>query len=391
MDTEKDKILFISNGHGEDEIACSVIKQMLDRFPAERILAFPLVGKGEAYRNMGLPVVSPVKVMPSGGVIPENYVGNLFNDIRSGLARLTIDQVKSLKKLVPQIKTVVAVGDVIPVAMAGIFTGKKFVFIGTAKTNYFDPYNCLERMAFKKFCIKTFPRDELTAEHLRKHGVDAEWVGNAMMDSLSFTDERFDVPEDRKVIALLPGSRETAYKDFPVMLKAAEIIDEIWDERFSYLAPLAGSIDLDDLGRRANTVSFALKKFDHRTGLVGVVQKSSLKINLLKERFGTAINLAHLVIGQAGTGNEQAAGLGKPVISFDSEGKNPPGRVRARQKGQLGDSISIVHGDPESIAGKAIEILKDKKLYKQMSETGINRLGPPGAARKMADYILENM
>jgi uncharacterized protein (TIGR03492 family) len=389
MNTENRKILFISNGHGEDEIACSIIKKMLDRFPVEHIIAFPLVGKGGAYKKMGLSIPVPVKSMPSGGMVPENYTGNLFNDFRAGLARLTIDQIRTIKSLRPELKCVVAVGDVFPVLMAGLFTGMRTIFIGTAKSSYFDPYGWFERCVFKKFCSISFPRDEVTAENLRHYGIKTAWMGNAMMDSMNITDERFDIPENRKVIALLPGSRDFAYKDFPVILKSVEIIDEIWDERFSYIVPLAGSIDLDDLNKCANTVGFALKKFDHRTGLVGVVQKSSLKINLLKDQFGTAINLAHLVIGQAGTGNEQAAGLGKPVISFDSGGREKLGWYRARQKGLLGDSLAVVSGDPESIAGKAIEILKNNELYKYMSEIGKARLGPSGAAKRMADYIIE--
>jgi len=93
------KFLFISNGHGEDTIATSIINELVKLIDRDRIIGFPLVGEGQAYRNIEIPVVAPIRNMPSGGLIPGGWVRNLWMDFSSGLARLIFMQVTKLKEL----------------------------------------------------------------------------------------------------------------------------------------------------------------------------------------------------------------------------------------------------------------------------------------------------
>lgn len=381
------KILFVSNGHGEDAIAAGVVLKLAEKTGKDFILGFPLVGEGKAYKDIGIKIVAPTRNMPSGGLIPGGWIKNLWMDFTSGLGKLILKQTDSLKKLKDDISIVVAVGDTYPVILGGFFTGRPIVFVGTAKSNYFYPYSGMEKMVFKKYCNKVFPRDEITAEALRKSGVKAEWVGNAMMDCLNVTGERFGISEDRTVIALLPGSRSAAYQDLPIILSAMEKAVQKSNKQLDFVIPLADSIALDKLAESARESGFSLHDYHEEDGLVGKLTRQEMRILLLRRRFGDVINIAHLVVGQAGTGNEQAVGMGKPVISFDSDGNEKLGWYRLRQKGLLGDSLLIVPRNSKDLAKQTLKLLDDKETYRTMADIGRERMGPAGGAEKMADYI----
>ena len=385
------KVLFISNGYGEDTIATSIVLKLAEKMKKENILSFPLVGEGKAYKDIGVKVVAPTRNMPSGGLIPGNWIKNLWKDFSSGLGGLILKQTDKLKKLKDTVSVVVAVGDLYPVIMSGMFTGMPLIFVGTAKSDYFCAYSGLEKMAIKRYCQKVFPRDELTAESLRKSGIDAQWVGNAMMDSMNITGERFGIPEDKTVVALLPGSRDVAYEDFPVILTAAEKIVEQSKDSIAFVVPIADSISVNKLIEPSREAGFQLTHYEKKEGLVGKLTRQEIKALLLRKRFGDALNISRLVIGQAGTGNEQAVGLGIPVISFDSGGQKKLGWYRLRQKGLLGDSLLITKRNSKVIAKKALKLLDDKEEYDKMAAIGKERMGPPGGAEKMAEFIYNKL
>lgn len=389
--TQEKKVLFISNGYGEDTIAASVIKYLAELMPLDKILGFPLVGEGSAYKSIGINVAAPVQDMPSGGLIPGGWVKNLLKDFSAGLGQLIIQQTAKLRDLKKEVSLVAAVGDAYPVILGGMFAAKPVIFIGTAKSDYFYPYSAMEKTVFKRYCTIIYPRDEITAESLRNSGINAQWVGNAMMDSLAYTGDRFNIPEDTRIITLLPGSRDFAYNDFPVILKAAEIIHKNLEDKPAFTAALADSIDLHRLGESAARVSFSLAHYDNKEGVIGKYSRNAVEVSALRNRFADAIKNACLVIGQAGTGNEQAVGLGKPVISFDSEGKEKLGWYRLRQKGLLGDSILITPRDSEEIAQAALSLLQNKDKYEAMASIGRERMGPPGGAKKMAEGIFAHL
>jgi uncharacterized protein (TIGR03492 family) len=347
------------------------------------------VGEGKAYKGINVRITAPVKNMPSGGMIPGGWIKNLWKDLSSGLGRLMFDQIASLRKLKKEVSMVVAVGDTFPVILGGLFTGKPLIFVGTAKSDYFYPYSAAERKVFRKYCRLVFPRDEITAESLRKAGINAKWVGNAMMDNLGITDERFGIPEDKMVIALLPGSRDFAYADFPILLEAAILIDKSLENKPAYIAPLADSIELCELEKCAQRANFHMNQEAGQDGLVARLIRNNVEILLIRNRFGNTIDMAKIVIGQAGTGNEQAVGLGKPVVSFDSAGSEKLGWYRLRQKGLLGDSLAITRRDSEDVAIEALDILNNQQKYDSMAKIGIERLGPPGGAGRMAEAIYQ--
>lgn len=382
-------LLFISNGMGEDAIAVSILKKLREKVPSLQIRAFPLVGEGKMYAP-DAEILGPRTIMPSGGLIPESW-RNILLDLKSGLWKLTLQQIGTLKALRGKISLSVSVGDAIPVIMGGLFLRRPLIFVGTAKSNYFSPYSSKEKILFKKYCKMVFPRDEPTAESLRRADVPASWVGNAMMDSLVITGRNFGLQPDQTAVGILPGSRKEAYGDLPVLLSAVEALTQAHQGKLLYLMALASTLDVSKLTQLALDLGWRVSEEDLEPGMDSFLLKGESRVLLIKAGFGDVINTARVVLGQAGTGNEQSVGLGKPVVAFDSGGGEKMGWYRARQKALLGSALSVVEKDPIKIADEIVAILSDQDKYLQMSQAGLERMGPPGAARHIADYILETL
>jgi uncharacterized protein (TIGR03492 family) len=52
------RVLFISNGHGEDLNACEVLKALRQKYPDVDAIALPIVGEGKAYRRAGVEIAT---------------------------------------------------------------------------------------------------------------------------------------------------------------------------------------------------------------------------------------------------------------------------------------------------------------------------------------------
>ena len=77
-------VLFVSNGNGEDAIACGIVRALQRRAPDLRVMALPLVGDGRAYERLGVEVVGPRGSMPSGGLIMAGW-RQALHDLRAGV------------------------------------------------------------------------------------------------------------------------------------------------------------------------------------------------------------------------------------------------------------------------------------------------------------------
>ncbi|OQA12382.1 MAG: hypothetical protein BWY64_03934 [bacterium ADurb.Bin363] len=327
-----------------------------------------------------------MKEMPSQGDL--HSVSRILQDIRTGLLNLLWDQYLFLRSLKGSLSLTVAVGDIYPVLMAAFSGLRPIIFMGTAKSNWYYPYSFPEKFLLKRFCLATFARDLPTTEDLKNFGINSIWAGNPMMDCFNITGENFGVKGDNKIIGILPGSRDVAYRDFPIILSSLEKLSENLSDPLVFLVALSPSIRVEKLADSSSGWNPELS--DNRTsGIAGYLRKSSLEIKLIQGKFGDVINISDIIIGQAGTGNEQAAGLGKPVVAFDSEGKEKMGWYRARQKGLLGDALSIVKPDGESIAGEVIAILRDKNRREYMSKIGKERMKEEGSIDRITDEIIK--
>lgn len=380
-------ILFISNGYGEDTIAARIIRGIKERPSTVQVSALPLVGEGGAYEGMDVTIIGPRRLMPSGGMIPEG-IGNLVRDVQSGLGRLTLEQIRAVRTVKSRVDMTVPVGDIYPVIISSMFSRRPIVMVGTAKSDYFVKYNGFERFFMHSFCQQVFARDEITAASLRKYGISAQWVGNVMMDSLEFSDEDFSPNGASPCVGILPGSRDFAYHDIVVLMGAVEEIWNLLGSDVFFVMALAGSTDVRRLAQSVAGTGWKCEHIDENTD---DFVKDGIKVRAVKKKFGDILRRSAIIIGQAGTGNEQAVGMGRPVVTFDSSGKQSLGWYRRRQKGLLGDSISVVEREKSMIAREVYAILNDKGRYEAMRRIGYERMGPEGAAGKIARYIMAQL
>ena len=224
-------LLFLSNGHGEDLIATMIAGAVRELAPSLRLLAYPVVGYGDAYRREIFEVVGVQEAMPTGGFILKG-AGNLWKDLRAGLLSLTFRQIQDLKRRRATLDGVVAVGDVYPLLLAGRYLRRPMVFVATAKSEYIEGHFGWEYALMRRYAAQVYARDPLTAAAMKKRGVKAEFVGNVMMDAPPTSGNNFGYGPGVRVVGLLPGSRQDAYGNALDLLRVVDALRgkrRIWD------------------------------------------------------------------------------------------------------------------------------------------------------------------
>ncbi len=396
-------LLVISNGHGEDIIGANILKELITVYKRENwdnledmpgIKVLPIVGEGQAYKSLQVRLIGPGKVLPSGG-FARNSISNFLKDIKAGLLGLTISQVRHLKNIRNEVKLVLVVGDIYALLLAGLFVRKKIIFLPTAKSEYITGHYWIEEIIMKKMANLVLPRDQKTADVLRNKGVNARFVGNAMMDCFTVKDQDFGVPQGCRIIGVLPGSREEAYNNLLSILEVIEEIEKISDQDIVYLTAMASNLSVDQLKKNLNKTNWKLNEIEsdkvsgEYLSLVSPSGQSVVKI--IYHHFGDILNKAELFIGLAGTANEQAVGLGKPVITFPGTGAQFNEKFARAQKALLGKAVRLVIGGNKEIASAVLCILNDPVIYQEMSKEGQERMGSSGGIKRMVELILFNL
>jgi lipid-A-disaccharide synthase len=143
--------------------------------------------------------------------------------------------------------------------------------------------------------IVIFPFEQ---EFYKKHGVDVEWVGHPLVETVnsSLTKEEFcqqhSLDPSHPIIGILPGSRESEVQRLlPVMIAAVQRIRQQQPD-VQFVLPLASSLQTSNLFK--NT-------------LPSYVQ-------LIRQQTYEAVNAADLIITASGTATVEAALLETPMI-----------------------------------------------------------------------------
>ncbi|MGB9613153.1 MAG: hypothetical protein ACPL4K_03135, partial [Candidatus Margulisiibacteriota bacterium] len=111
---------------------------------------------------------------------------------------------------------------------------------------------------------------------------------------------------------------------------------------------------------------------------------------LTRKPFAEVLALSDLIVGLSGTGNEQAAGCGIPVISFYGRGAQYNKKFAEAQKQLLGEALYLVRSyDPKTIAVAIWKLLKNPDKMKEMRRAGRERMGNGGAVEKIAWALFE--
>jgi len=399
---KKSRVLFLSNGHGEDAIAAAILKRMKKYYFSSPLknqkiefLALPLVGKGDAYDKIGVRKVCQVKELPSGGFVLQG-LRFFFKDIWHGLLGIIWQQIKVLKTAGKEISLVVSVGDFYPFILAIFFIRKPIIYIGTAISVYMRKFYFLERFFLKYFTKVAICRDESTAEYLSNCGINALFLGNPMMDEME--EDNFTFPFS-PVIGFLPSSRPDAYENIMNMLRFIQTLENCKEKQENLKEEKRGDIhyvfsisEFLDASKIKKIVEDEGWRMDVRQGKgkekPSVGKKNKLKATFVYGYFKGVINASSLVIGTTGTGCEQAVGLGKVVFILPGKGPHTSKpRLRFHKK-LLGKAIRII--DKQECAGKEVlTLLKDREKLSLLGKIGEKTMGPPGGCKKIARLIYQ--
>jgi len=362
------KLLFITNGHGEDLAAAEIIKKLPVKI---NISVLPIVGKGEIFKNLDVQVLGPKKKLPSGGFSLRN-LWFLIKDLSAGLLKNTLGQIKLLFKLKKKFDLVVGIGDIVPI-IGSMFIKAPFIFVGVNKSCYYQTfgysYTPWEKLLLQSRALKVFVRDRKTEEGLKKRGIKiacAEYAGNLLMDCMGQMIN--DPPKAEKmtneghiIIGFLPGTRDDTNLNIEDFEKLAEEIIKTKEPRVKI-------------------------KFIIATTL------KDLPSCMENKPFNQVLKESNLIIGLSGTGNEQAAGLGKPVVSFYGRGSQYNKKFAKAQKELLGQALCLIQAhDLTAVARNAWSLLRNPEKIKRMSKIGQERMGEQGAAKKIAEYIQNSL
>ena len=381
------KVLCISNGHGEDQVAVRILEH-LRHYPLT-LSALPIVGLGEAYEKLGIPVLGPTKVLPSGGFV---YMDSkeLLKDLQGGLGGLTVQQWKTIKTWQKTGDFILAVGDIV-VQLFAWASGLPYAFVATAKSDYylggqptvFDPWDRWLMNSGK--CRGVFIRDQITTNHLKEKKIErVYYLGNPMMDGLEpkgFNFETLGIPQGDRVGLVLPGSRPPeAYRNLQLLLNQLVQLGGQTPSKLHYLCALAGALEDEELAQ-----------LDWRftpTAIGGYLEKGSLIVRLVRGLFADALKRADFAIAMAGTATEQCVGMGKPIFSFAGEGPQFTYAFAEAQTRLLGPSIFLCQNS-EELKHKLWTTLENPEKLALFRDNGLERMGIAGASQRIAAQIFQ--
>ncbi len=390
------RLLVVSNGHGEDFIAARLGEALLARMPGLEIEAFPLVGLGAQLERAGLRVAGPRRRLPADGFTMHDP-RLLWRDLRAGLVRLTLLQAAYLRRARPD--AVLVVGDVYAQLHASLVPAPRRVLQPLVSVHHLsgagEPSSPLrffmERYRRPELFLlrradKVYTRDAATADYLRRRGLaGAAFLGNPMMDGLEAEPlpgvqvSTVVSPMVSPVVALLPGSREQAGESVRIMIGALAQLDRVhglvaWIHAWLPEAP-------------AGWEEERLEPSHEAAGVVAAWRNGERRLWWVRGRFPAVLAASDAVLGTAGTANEQAVGLGLPVVAFPV----PPlfGHDYLRNQARLlGDGLLVAQPRPEAVARRLQEALHDEEVRRRARAAGAERMGSAGASAALADDLV---
>ena len=386
------RILFISNGHGEDNHSSYIIETLRELCPSLDIAAMPIVGEGGAYRRLKVPIIGPTQIMPSGGFTYMNRF-KLLEDIGSGLIGLTWRQLQAVRQYAATCDLIHATGDTIGQGFAYL-SGLPFVsFISCLSSLYEGKLYVgpiLRHIFNSQRCLAIFTRDPYTAEDLQRQGFSkAKFGGIPSLDRLLPTGKDLPLKPDLPIIALLPGSRlPEAVRNFRLQLRLVREITDLQPQPpVQFCAALVPSLI-------AQLPEIAAAEGWQQTG-DKLSAPDGAQVWCYADAFNDILHSSTLVIGMAGLAVDQAVALGKPIIQIPGEGPQFTYAFAEAQTRLLGINAQTIGTKPatpeilKAAARRTLETLEDADYLAACAEQGKNRLGSLGASFRIAHLLLE--
>ena len=400
------KLLFISNGHGEDEIACRVLEALHQIKKDIFYEVLPIVGEGKVFKKFikdgWLSKIGSSIFLPSGGFSNQSFSG-LVLDLKAGLLRSIWAQWSLINNSARQGKIIVVVGDLLPLLLAWA-SGADYFFIGTPKSDY--TWTSGPRFSFSDFyhrlkgsewdpweywlmrsrrCKMVAVRDKITARGLRNHGVEVVSPGNPMMDDLSKAQCPNDFKTYRRLILLCGSRSPEAYQNFKKLLIAIQLIQ--------ISSSMAVFVPLNSSSMRKK-IEFILIELGFKTtnesrskiGISAIWKKKSLLVLIGFNQFSSWAHWGEVGVANAGTATEQLVGLGIPCVSLPGKGHQFNFNFAKRQSRLLGGAVVVSRGYKH--LAKQVEFLLNSEFDRKfIGLRGSKRMGPEGASESLALMI----
>jgi uncharacterized protein (TIGR03492 family) len=301
----KKRVRVISNGFGEDAIAVSLLTHIDQK--EYQIIACPLVGDGGAYKRFGVTPIIDQSDLPSGGFLRRPM--DVINDISSGVIGNVIRQRQVLAQRPAELQIVV--GDVFALIMATWKNTIPTIFLPTAKSERAIPHLAVEFMAIKRCAKMVFPRDIETHEAMIKRGIQSTFFGNPMFDGIQSNLG----PCESNIVGILPGSRSEAIGNMTRILQVIAQMDTT--RSYQYVVALSPNITFAQLQQAVEDTAWRVEI--DGDGYVFHYSRRPMSIQV-SHQFMDVLHQSSVVIGLAGTANEQAMFAGRPLISFIGTG-----------------------------------------------------------------------
>ncbi len=240
----------------------------------------------------------------------------------------------------------------------------------------------IQRLVTKMIVI--FPFE---CEFYQQHGVDVEWVGHPLSDSVasSLSKEEFcrqhHFDPARRIVGLLPGSRESEVgKLLPVMLDAARQIHQ-QEPTVQFVLPVASSLEQSVSFRRTTLPPF---------------------VHLIHQQTYEAITAADVIVTASGTVTVETAILETPMIItyivspftywLGRKFINVPfiGMVNLIAGKEVAPELIQEQVTPDAIAQEVVTLFRDPQRLARMKQelnTVHRKLGQPGAPGRAAAVI----
>ncbi len=359
----------------------------------------PLVGSGHPYRKLGLQPTGPLLEVPSGG-FPFNSLTNFVADMRAGFVSTSWGQWQAASQQGNLAQAVVVVGDAYALAVGWLAAGQGkrplYHLQPLISSYYIEDRSVWERLRqpnqfgaedflfyerwLHRYLRASFVRDQVSEKRAQQLGMHkARFLGSMAMDILPAPERSLEGLRDaRPLLALLPGTRADVTFSLPIMLEAAALLPEMQ-------AMVAWALPIEQV--TAGPGWQLIPQQDQ----VWLLQKGSCQVLLLRGAFSAILHQASLTLGTAGTGNEQSAGLGIPVVGFATPGPQFVEAFARRQKQLLGDALTLTAPNPVCLAQTIRNWLENPTQRLSAGQTGRERIGPAGALPQIAQIIAQEI
>lgn len=381
-------VLFASNCFGEDRSAALIARELKRIFSKNNrrvgIFGASLISEGRDYSSRGIPLLYSSRVPPSGG-FPTRSLRGLVSDIIDGGFNNTLRFIEAIRDRSAAIRLAVVVGDV-PLLWLVRRALKKtpVIFLAPAKSDYIQPHYRIEEFYIRRACDAILTHDQFTADRLARKGLNAAFLGNPMVDGLEpAPGRRLKTKPGRKTVGILPGSRDEAYGNFRLILDVLPAIAREHGKPCNWIAALPSTLTDGSLRERTAVNGWSLKRSGHKLFL----SRDGLDVLLTRDCFPEVLAASDILIGLAGTAVEQAASLGKPVISFCGTGPQTTRRRMEEQERLLGGAMKFVRDYPDGAVREAVFLLSSPTERKRRGQIGQKRMGRAGGALRIAEYL----